>query len=70
MKLYKKGDRKLLSNYRFLHLKYWLSKITEKVIMKRIKTKMGEATSHNQHFNTATVFGGGLRLKVLKYFLS
>ena len=48
MKLYKKGDRKLLSNYRFLHLKHWLCKITEKVIMKRLKTKMSEATPHNQ----------------------
>ena len=34
MKLYKKGDRRMLSNYRFLHLKHWMAKITEKVIMK------------------------------------
>ena len=48
MKLYKKGDQKLLSNYRFLHLKQWLPKITEKVIMKRLKKKMGEATPQFQ----------------------
>ena len=48
MKLYKKGDRKLLSNYRFLHLKHWLPKITEKVVMKRIKKKMSTAVPHEQ----------------------
>ena len=48
MKLYKKGDQKLLSNYRFLHLKHWLPKITEKVIMKRLKRKMSEATPQSQ----------------------
>ena len=48
MKLYKKGDRKLLSNYRFLHLKHWLPKITEKVVMKRLKEKMSVATPAEQ----------------------
>ena len=48
MKLYKKGDQKLLSNYRFLHLKHWLPKITEKVIMKRLKRKMSAATPQFQ----------------------
>ena len=48
MKLYKKGDRKLLSNYRFLHLKHWLPKITEKVVMKRLKKKMSTAIPPEQ----------------------
>ena len=48
MKLYKKGDRKLLSNYRFLHLKHWLPKITEKVVMKKLKKKMSLATPPEQ----------------------
>ena len=48
MKLYKKGDQRMLSNYRFLHLKHWLPKVTEKVIMKRLTKKMNEATPELQ----------------------
>ena len=54
MKLYKKGDQKLLSNYRFLHLKHWLPKITEKVVMKRLIVKMNEATPDLQLGNRSS----------------
>ena len=45
MPLYKgKGDRKELSSHRFLHLKKWMAKVFEKMLMQRVEAKVRQAT--------------------------
>ena len=44
MKLHKKGPRNVIDNYWWLHLKDWMSKLTEKVILKKMRTHFVQGT--------------------------
>ena len=48
MKLHKKGPKNVIDNYRWLHLKQWLPKLTEKVVLLKLKDRMTEGTPEFQ----------------------
>ena len=48
MKLHKKGPKNVIDNYRWLHLKTWLPKFTEKVVMLKLKERMVAGTPEFQ----------------------
>ena len=48
MKLHKKGAKNVMDNYRWLHLKNWLPKLTEKVVLLKLKQRICEATPEAQ----------------------
>ena len=48
MKLHKKGPKNVIDNYRWLHLKHWLPKLAEKVVMIKLKERMVAGTPDSQ----------------------
>ena len=48
MKLHKKGPKNVIDNYRWLHLKTWLPKITEKIVLLKLKDRMVAGTPEFQ----------------------